>query len=375
MTTPSPSAPPPDHWSPTSYALTAPFVPHLTTRLTTLLAPHHTDTLLDLGCGDGLLTAQLSHHCAHILGLDASPSMLAAARQHNSTPTTAYTLLDCRHLLTFAQHPQQQQHYTKLVSNAALHWILRDPATRADVFRGALELLQPGGVFVAELGAAGNVAEVHAALVSALVHRGVGVGAAVAASPWYFATEEGVRGLLRGAGFDVELVETELRQTVLTEVEGGGVEGWVRLFGESFLGAVGEGEREGVVREVVDVLEGVGRREGGEMVVNYVRLSFIPPDPVDTPQTPSPHLTRPVRLDIWHMRLSTYPALTPLPGLGLARVIQSAETSWSERIVLGVGSFGDAHLGPKLYISDTAPNTAYSQNSDTQHLCYAWPVF
>ncbi|RPB10192.1 S-adenosyl-L-methionine-dependent methyltransferase [Morchella conica CCBAS932] len=275
----SPSAPETDHWSSTSYTLTAPFVPLLTTRLTTLLAPHATDTILDLGCGDGVLTAQLSQKCKHILGLDASPSMLATAQQQYSTPNTAYEHLDCRYLKAFAQ--RHENRYTKIFSNAALHWILRDPETRADVIRGAFELLQPGGVFVAEFGAHGNVAEVHTALISALVHRGVDISAAVAASPWYFPTEEGVRALLVGAGFDVEVVETELRQTVLTEVEGGGVEGWVRLFGDSFLKAVGEGEREGVVREVVQVLEGVGRREEGAMAVNYVRLRFVARRPVE----------------------------------------------------------------------------------------------
>lgn len=128
---------------------------------------------------------------------------------------------------------------------------------------------------MAEMGAHGNVAEVHAALVAALVHRGVSAVRAREASPWVFPSAEGMRGLLEGVGFVVEVVETELRQTRLTEGEGGGLEGWVRLFGEGFLEAVGVEEREGVVREVVDVLEGVGRMEDGGFEVNYVRLRFV----------------------------------------------------------------------------------------------------
>lgn len=133
----------------------------------------------------------------------------------------------------------------------------------------------PGGVFVAEMGGHGNVAEVHAGLIGALVHRGVDAERARGASPWLFPTETYMRYLLGEAGFNVEVVEVELRQTTLTGGEGGGLEGWVRLFGDAFLEMLEEGERDGAVKEVCDVLEGVGRREDGRFGLNYIRLRFV----------------------------------------------------------------------------------------------------
>lgn len=132
---------------------------------------------------------------------------------------------------------------------------------------------------MAEMGAHGNVAEVHAALIAALVHRGVPAERARGTSPWFFPTEEHMKGLLEDAGFVVEVVESEYRQTRLTTKAGGGLEGWVRLFGTAFLEVleeVGGAEVvEGAVREVVEVLEGVGRREDGGFDLNYIRLRFV----------------------------------------------------------------------------------------------------
>jgi hypothetical protein len=172
--------------------------------------------------------------------------------------------------------------FTKLFSNAALHWILRQPASRRPFFSACRELLQPGGVLVSESGALGNIAEVHAAIVGALAKRGVPMDKARDACPWWFPSVEEMQGVFEGAGLEWVRGEVELRQTRLTEEEGGGVEGWVRLFGAPFAkafdgieGVDGEQKWEECVREVKEVLEAVGRRADGGFQVNYVRLRFV----------------------------------------------------------------------------------------------------
>ena len=149
------------------------------------------------------------------------------------------------------------------------------------------------------------MAEVHAALLAAVVHQGLSIEAAREASPWFFPSETGMTALLTEAGFAVEKSEVEYRPTRLTAADqqgAGGLEGWVRLMGAPFLAAldgegrghgkgkqseegngedpVGKERTEAAVREVCDVLktvvardEGEGRRrvEGG-MWLGYVRL-------------------------------------------------------------------------------------------------------
>jgi trans-aconitate methyltransferase len=188
-------------------------------------------------------------------------------------------LVSSAHSLRTAALPHRQ--YTKLFSNAALHWILRCPSPqRSAFFATAFDLLQPGGTFVAECGAFGNIAEVHSAVVAALIHRGVSPQTARESSPWWFGGERDYRALLEEAGFVVEVLETELRQTELTKAKGGGIGGWVRLFAAEMLACLEEGERAGAVREVEEALEATGRRGDGGMWVNYVRLRFVARKPV-----------------------------------------------------------------------------------------------
>ena len=260
-----------DHWTATAYTTSAPFVPRLTSTILSWLDAQPTDTILDLGCGDGILTSQIRSSCTFVTGLDASPNLITAAKSSYGTmPNLTFLVQDCRHLEHAANIPSN--YFTKVFSNAALHWILRDASTRLSVLKGAYKALQPGGLFVFEMGGAGNVAEVHTALLAALVHHGVSIQQAREASPWFFPSEELMRGMLEEAGFVVERMQVEWRPTELTMEEGGGLEGWVRLMGARFLEVVEVGRREDVVGEVCEVLETVVVREEGRRELGYVRL-------------------------------------------------------------------------------------------------------
>ena len=229
--------------------------------------------------------------------------MISAANAKYSTPNTTYLTIDAvsvtcpkiQSTLTAHLPSPTAQKFTKIFSNAALHWILRsltpDSTTRditplVNFFRACYDLLAPGGTFVSESGAQGNCAEMHTALISALIHRGVPLAEARAASPWLFPSTGLMSTALTRAGFVVDHIETEHRPTEAMEAD---VQSWVRLFGAPFLDKVeefvtardgGDGEkgkqaREDVVREVAEAVEGVGRRpEDGGFVIGYVRLRF-----------------------------------------------------------------------------------------------------
>lgn len=121
------------------------------------------------------------------------------------------------------------------------------------------------------MGGHGNVSELHSALLSATAHR-VGIDAARAADPWFFADEAWTRSMLVKIGFCNLEIETEYRPTRATRGEGGGVAGWVRLMGKEFLDCVRVEEREDVLKEVCDTLKTVCTTESGEEWIGYVRL-------------------------------------------------------------------------------------------------------
>jgi SAM-dependent methyltransferase len=133
-------------------------------------------------------------------------------------------VVDCRFLSR--EKSLTNGSFDKVFSNAALHWILRDETTRPDVIEACYDALKPGGRFVSELGALGNVAEVHAALIGELMHRGISPQRAHEVSPWWFPSLEAMKALVEGAGFQWIRGEVELRQTKLTESDGGGIAGW-----------------------------------------------------------------------------------------------------------------------------------------------------
>ena len=128
-----------------------------------------------------------------------------------------------------------------------------------------------------EMGGAGNVADVHAALLAALVHQGVGIEKARESCPWFFPSEEMMKEMLEEVGFRVEQMKLAYRPTKLTEEKGGGLEGWLRLMGANFLDVLPTDEKkEAVVREVCDVLQTVlTHEEDGSMWLGYVRLKVV----------------------------------------------------------------------------------------------------
>src|SRR5262249_10134177 len=148
------------------------FVADLGEPVVELLAPRPGERILDLGCGDGVLTEKLVQMGCSVVGVDGSPLQIAAARARG---LDAHVLDGER--LTFTHE------FDAVFSNAALHWMKRADDTIAGVYRA----LRPGGRFVAECGGHGCVATIAGALHAALGRRGID-GARV--NPWYFPTPE-----------------------------------------------------------------------------------------------------------------------------------------------------------------------------------------
>lgn len=237
------------------------------------------DKILDLGCGDGILTQEIATAASkgEVLGLDSSPNFITSATRDHGAPNCRYAVQDCAALSSCPEAVSGR--WDKVFSNAALHWILREPTTRETVFRDIHSALRTGGLFVCEFGGKGNIAEVHAAVLSALVQSGVEVARAREACPWFFPSEVWLKDVLVSSGFEVLKVETEYRPTKLTPnaADGsGGLEGWIRLMCAEFLATVDESKRDEVVGLATRTLETiVTREEDGSQWIGYVRLRAV----------------------------------------------------------------------------------------------------
>ena len=252
MISPDPRMSTSQTWDPETYARNARFVSDLGSPVVELLAPQPGERILDLGCGDGVLTRKLVDLGCEVVAVDSSAPLIEAA--------TALGL-DAR--VMSAEALVFDNEFDAVFSNAVLHWIKRaDP-----VIAGVHRALKPGGRFVAELGGYGCVDKIRTALVAALNRRGLDGESRV---PWYFPTPEDYGARLERAGFRVDRIALIPRPTPLP----GDVIGWLETFAQSFLDGLSGEARAEYLQEVRTALEPQLRDGDGTWIADYVRLRF-----------------------------------------------------------------------------------------------------
>jgi SAM-dependent methyltransferase len=242
-------------WDPALYAANAAFVPALGNVALEWLAVRPGERVLDLGCGDGALTARIAALGAVVNGVDADAAMVAAAKARGLEARVC----DARELTMAGV-------YDAVFSNATLHWV-RPPEA---VIAGVVRALKPGGRFVGEFGGHGNIAAIRAGLGATLVAQGF---AEIGTPEWqFYPAADDYAALLAAGGFVVERCEIVARPTPLP----GPLGDWLRTFRGGFLDAAGvpEGAQEAVIAETEARLRPILCDARGRWTADYVRLRF-----------------------------------------------------------------------------------------------------
>ncbi|MDF2872687.1 MAG: trans-aconitate 2-methyltransferase [Anaerocolumna sp.] len=212
-------------------------------------------SILDLGCGTGLLTAELAKLCGCVLGIDGSLPMIEKARRQ--FPKLTFEVMDALKLLFI-------QEWDVVFSNAVFHWIADQDLLLQKIHKS----LKPSGKLICEFGAFGNIQIIEEGFRTVLEDLGH-----IYHSKFTFPTVEFFGSLLIKNGFVIDKIYEYDRPTPLNDGDKG-LYNWARQFFETDLKGFTVAEQDFILR---NLLEKVREKlwNGTTWVADYKRLRVI----------------------------------------------------------------------------------------------------
>ena len=178
------------------------------------------EALLDIGCGDGKITAELARCLpkGRAVGVDNSEKMIDLAKKafpQKDYPNLCFQVMDARKL-TF------ESEFDIVFSSAALHWIVDQKAVLAGVQRS----LKPGGKMLFQMAGKGNAKDILILINELLTIDPWKCFFSNMAFPYGFYDAQEYTTFMRQAGLLIERVELFPKDMKFNGVEG--LAGWVR---------------------------------------------------------------------------------------------------------------------------------------------------
>lgn len=231
-------------WNPSDYQSNSSAQLHWARELIAKLDLKSSEHVLDIGCGDGKVTAEIARLVpdGSVLGIDSSEPMVRFASE--SFPADAWPNLSFEE--TDASSLAFSDRFDAVFSNATLHWII----DHRPVLRGIASALKPGGRCLLQMGGRGNAAGIIEVLdmPGPVLDRWGGYLADLE-FPYGFYGPEDYMPWLVDAGLTpirVELLERDMAQQGVE-----GLAGWVRTTWMPYTQCIPEEHRERFISDVV----------------------------------------------------------------------------------------------------------------------------
>jgi trans-aconitate 2-methyltransferase len=201
------------------------------------------EALLDIGCGDGKITAELATCLpkGRAVGVDSSAKMVNLAKNtflNKDYPNLTFQVMDARKLIF-------NEEFDIVFSNAALHWIVDQKSVLAGVQRS----LKPQGRLVVQMAGKGNAQDIISILTDMLTESPWKQWFDGFAFPYGFFSAEEYRAFLVEAGLKALRVELFPRDMKHAGEEG--LAGWIRTTWLPYTERLPLDLRDGFVKEIV----------------------------------------------------------------------------------------------------------------------------
>lgn len=252
-------------WNPEEYAKSSAAQLAWARELIARLKLRGEESVLDVGSGDGKVTAELAAVLprGRVVGLDGSREMVGFARAHydeRQFPNLEFVCMDARRI-------ELNRLFDIVFSNAALHWIEDHRA----VLKGLSRVLRRGGGLIISCGGRGNAAEILATVgvVTAKIRWRKYFDAL--AFPYHFYGPDEYSRWLPEAGLSPLRVELVPKDMPHRGAEG--LAAWIRTTWLPFTERVPEQDQEELIQEIVKTyLDRFPVDSAGVAYVKMVRL-------------------------------------------------------------------------------------------------------
>ncbi len=213
----SPRQTPAAKWNAADYAANSAVQQTWARELIAKLKLRGDENILDVGCGDGKVTAELARAVPRgaVTGIDASAEMIAFAQK--AFPPSAISNLKFQ--ICDARKISSQKFGKKsdvVFSNAALHWV----DDHEKILRGAAAVLKSGGRLVISCGGKGNAQDVFVALRPEMRLKRWREFFRQMPTPYFFYTPSDYEKWLPKSGFKIQKLKLTPKDATYNGAEG-----------------------------------------------------------------------------------------------------------------------------------------------------------
>jgi len=225
------------------------------------------EQVLDIGCGDGKVTAEIASYVPNgfVLGIDNSEEMIKLSQ--SKYPHDAFTNL--RFQKEDARSLPFKNEFDIVFSNAALHWIL----DHRPVLRGISASLKRGGKILLQMGGKGGATEVITLFEKQIATPEWCEYFQDFSFPYGFYSPDEYHEWLREAG--LQEIRAELIEKDMSHSGRIGFESWIRTTWLPYTQRVPEIKRNMFIAQIADAyLDTHSIDESGKVHVHIMRLEI-----------------------------------------------------------------------------------------------------